>query len=288
MKQYVTVGLAIIAGAALIEVALVPGLAIGGAAMLAPSLLPGLRRRKRKSGTTSRRESTSVTSILSQLPVRLPRSIKLLPKLVLGQTVAKTITFRIIVTSLDFTTNYLVIGELGTAAGLSSFNLVAGPLFYLAHEAAWNYFKPSDTGVDLAALASPAGDAQSAGDTGIKVSRALAKTITYRTIATVVDFTTNYVVVRSIAEATILSASGFILGPFVYFGHEKAWDYFTSRAERAPDCRWRPDSCRLRRDLSLLRRTAAAWPCEMSELDVQQTQNISEREIQPDRAHHHR
>ncbi|MFX9097287.1 hypothetical protein ABTN72_19955, partial [Acinetobacter baumannii] len=53
--------------------------------------------------------------------------------------------------------------------------------------------------------------------------------------ATVVDFTTNYVVVRNITEATILSASGFILGPFVYFGHEKAWDYFTSRAERAID-----------------------------------------------------
>ena len=69
----------------------------------------------------------------------------------------------------------------------------------------------------------------------VTISRALAKTITYRTIATVVDFTTNYVVVRNITEATILSASGFILGPFVYFGHEKAWDYFTSRAERAID-----------------------------------------------------
>ncbi|KJC58861.1 hypothetical protein UP10_21405 [Bradyrhizobium sp. LTSPM299] len=235
MKQYVTVGLTIIAGAALIEVALIPGLIIGGAAMLAPSFLPGLRRRKRESGTTSRQDSTPATSFLSQLPVRLPRSIKLsrtlLPKLVLGQTVAKTITFRVIVTSLDFTTNYLVIGELGAAAGLSSFNLVAGPLFYLAHEAAWNYLKPSDTEVDLAALAPHAGNARSAGDTGIMISRALAKTITYRAIATVVDFTTNYVVVRSITEATILSASGFILGPFVYFGHEKTWDYFTSRAD---------------------------------------------------------
>jgi uncharacterized membrane protein len=154
---------------------------------------------------------------------------------VLGQTVAKTITFRIIVTSLDFTTNYLVIGELGTAAGLSSFNLVAGPLFYLVHEAAWNYFKASDAEVELAALAPPAATAQSAGNTGIKISRALAKTITYRAIATVVDFTTNYVVVRNVTEATILSASGFILGPFVYFGHEKAWEYFTSRAEQAPD-----------------------------------------------------
>ncbi|KWV46877.1 hypothetical protein AS156_20860 [Bradyrhizobium macuxiense] len=233
MKQYVTVGLAVIAGAALIEVALVPGVLIGGAAMLAPSYLPGLRRRKRKSRRTTRQTSAPAASFLSQLPVRLPRT--LLPKLALGQTVAKTITFRVIVTSLDFTTNYLVIGELGTAAELSSFNLVAGPLFYLAHEAAWNYFRSSDTDVELPTVALPVGDAQSTGGTGVTISRALAKTITYRTIATVVDFTTNYVVVQSLAEAAILSASGFILGPFVYFGHEKAWEYFTSRGDHTTE-----------------------------------------------------
>jgi uncharacterized membrane protein len=68
------------------------------------------------------------------------------------------------------------------------------------------------------------------------ISPALAKTITYRTIATVVDFTTNYVVVGSVAEATILSATGFFLGPFVYFGHEKAWEYLAgdSAAKSAP------------------------------------------------------
>jgi uncharacterized membrane protein len=67
------------------------------------------------------------------------------------------------------------------------------------------------------------------------VGRALAKTITYRTLATIVDFTTNYVVVGDVVSAVILSSSGFILGPFVYFGHEKAWDYFTSQSERLVD-----------------------------------------------------
>jgi len=28
-----------------------------------------------------------------------------------------------------------------------------------------------------------------------------------------------------VAEATILSATGFFLGPSDYFGHEKAWEY---------------------------------------------------------------
>jgi uncharacterized membrane protein len=42
------------------------------------------------------------------------------------------------------------------------------------------------------------------------------------------DFATNYVVVRDVGSALILSASGFILGPFVYYGHEKAWEYFST------------------------------------------------------------
>jgi uncharacterized membrane protein len=49
------------------------------------------------------------------------------------------------------------------------------------------------------------------------------------TIATVVDFTTNYVAVGDVASVAGLSAFGFFLGPFVYFDHEKAWDYFGSR-----------------------------------------------------------
>jgi uncharacterized membrane protein len=125
------------------------------------------------------------------------------------------------VTTLDFTTNYIVIGELATAAGLSTFNVIAGPLFYFGHEAAWNYLRPSETSVTLHLPTSN----QNSDATGLTISPALAKTITYRTIATIVDFTTNYVVVGTIAEATILSATGFFLGPFVYFGHEKAWEY---------------------------------------------------------------
>ena len=63
-------------------------------------------------------------------------------------------------------------------------------------------------------------------------SRALAKTITYRTIASAVDFTINYVVVGDVAAALALSATGLILGPFVYFGHEKAWEYLPLIARR--------------------------------------------------------
>lgn len=151
-----------------------------------------------------------------------------MPQLRLGQAIAKTITFRIIVTTLDFTTNYVVIGELATAAGLSSFNLIAGPLFYLGHEAVWSYFGPSEVAIKLPALDPSDATAGRAGWGALKISRAMAKTITYRAIASAVDFTVNYVVVGDVAAAFALSATGLILGPFVYFEHEKAWEYFSS------------------------------------------------------------
>jgi uncharacterized membrane protein len=47
------------------------------------------------------------------------------------------------------------------------------------------------------------------------------------------DFATNYIVVRDLGQALILSSSGLILGPFVYYGHEKAWDYFSKPKARA-------------------------------------------------------
>ena len=234
IKRSVTLGLSLLAGAALVETALVPGLVIGGAAaLLAPSVLPALRRRLRplfgadaRASADRQRNATHTVAQAVQDSAAPPAA----PTFAVKQAIAKTITFRIIVTTLDFTSNYVVIGELATAAGLSSFNLIAGPLFYFGHEAAWNYLRPSSGGVDLAALARGAA-AEASGR--FTVSRALAKTITFRTIATVVDFTANYVVVRDLATAAGLSAFGFVLGPFVYLGHEKAWDYFTTR--RVPD-----------------------------------------------------
>ena len=229
-----TVGLTVLAGAALLETALIPGILIGGVAVLAPrylpkGALPSLRRRvETLAGKTIQQRTAPGASRREQPQTGAPQSM--LPKFAIGQAVAKTITFRIIVTTLDFSTNYLVIGEVATAAGLSTYNLIAGPLFYLTHEAAWNYLGPADDAVGVPALtkASTQADAERGSLGGFTISRALAKTITFRVIASTMDFATNYFVVRDVGSALILSASGFILGPFVYFGHEKAWDYFST------------------------------------------------------------
>ncbi len=227
MKPTMTLGLTVLAGVALFEVALIPGIVIGGAAVLAPKYLPKLGRRLRpvvNSAINRRSAPAAPTPAAADKMATVPAALGI------KQAIAKTITFRIIVTTLDFTTNYVVIGEFATAAGLSTFNLVTGPLFYLAHETAWNYFGPDAEGdVDLATLLPGQRTGQTPARGGLRISRALAKTVTFRTIATVIDFTVNYVVVRDVATAAGLSAFAFVVGPFVYLGHEKAWDYFTSR-----------------------------------------------------------
>src|SRR3984885_2850336 len=224
MTTVATVGV-IAAGVALLEVALIPGMIIGGAAVLAPRLfpkslskslpdfLPGLRRRIKplldfSPPIASKASLPGLPAVSAPLPVQF--TIK--------QAIAKTITYRLIVTTLDFTVNYIVIGEVATAAGLSAFALVVGPLFYFAHEAAWNRFGDADKRVDLTALLPlwPGEKMPSGEREGFTISRALAKTITFRTIATTMDFTTNFVVVGDL-------------------GHEIVWDYYGSPGARAPE-----------------------------------------------------
>ena len=128
MKQYVAVGLAVLAGAAVVEAALIPGLVIGGAAMLAPKVLPTLRRRVAPlmHGAATSKPPTQRAATRSNGEPQ-PSVSSLLPALGIKQAIAKTVTFRVIVTALDFTSNYIVIGELNAAAGLSTFALVVGP-----------------------------------------------------------------------------------------------------------------------------------------------------------------
>ena len=130
-----------------------------------------------------------------------------------------------------------MLGEAATAAGLSAFALVAGPIFYLVHETAWNYFGTEGPAVEVPAVwpLRPNAKTPPADRRGFTISRALAKTITFRTLATTMDFTTIYVVVGDLATAVGLSAFGFVVGPFVYYGHEWAWDHYGPPAKNSPD-----------------------------------------------------
>jgi uncharacterized membrane protein len=205
------------AGAAAMEAALVPGVLIGGAAWLAPKAMARLRGGKRKTGAALRMAA----------PEKEPAAERRQGSsgwkgLQLTTSAAKTVTFRVISSGLDFGWNYLLLGEVATAASLSGFSLVAAPTFYFLHETLWSRAWPS-----AAAGARGQGHFRISSDIGgVKVSKAMAKTVTFRLFATVSEFSVNYFVVRDLLLATKLSAFSIVAGPFVYLAHERAWERF--------------------------------------------------------------
>ncbi len=67
---------------------------------------------------------------------------------------------------------------------------------------------------------------------GWRLSRAVWKTISFRVIGTSIDFTTNLIAIGDLATAAALSSLPIIIGPWIYLGHELAWERFGTPAER--------------------------------------------------------
>ena len=227
MAATATLG-AVGAGVAVLEAAAL-FLALGGVVVLAPRLWRGVRGRRKPAALA--------------LPPPAPSSnggtrLISLPGFKIKQAAAKTLTYRVIVTACDLGWNYAILGEIAAAARLSAVSLAGGPVFYFLHEAAWNQFGPLGGKTTIVSVPLPAvgwrSGAPQAEQNAIAVQRSVAKTVTFRAFATVMEFTTNYVVVQDAATAVALSAFGFVLGPFIYLGHEKAWEIADAPKSPAP------------------------------------------------------
>src|ERR1700735_1528147 len=100
LKQYVAMGRGVMAGAVLLEAALVPGLVIGGAAVLAPKVLPALRRRMQSARDGMDRRRAASAAPQPKQADDVDEAAGVLARFGIGRAVAKTITFRVIVTTL--------------------------------------------------------------------------------------------------------------------------------------------------------------------------------------------
>jgi uncharacterized membrane protein len=234
---------AVAAGAAIVEAALIPGLLIGGAAVLAPRLLPrdmlsGFGDRLRRIAPSPVPVRSAPTAHSAEAPASGEPA-----RFDTRRAVVKTFTYRVIVTTVDFGANYFVLGELATAAGLSSLSLVAGPIAYFAHEAAWHYYGPASARhpnpLEAAVHVPIPGAAEGEENkwtrfASVKVSRAFAKTVTYEGVTAVSEFGANYLFVRDLAAAAGLTAFSIVIAPLVYYVHEKGWDYYDATKARSP------------------------------------------------------
>jgi uncharacterized membrane protein len=226
MKSSTIAGLGLLAGAVLVETALAPGLLIGAALVLVPkTLIGGSRARLRRTQTSAKamRPSKRTVAMPGPSAAAAPRATP--AGYEVKKAVFKTITFRMVATSFDFAANMAVIGNFTTAAGLSAFGLVGAPLFYFCHEVFWNRVAPDGTNVDVATIWRG-----NVGERGLTINRTLAKTITYEVVTTVVDFSANYIATGDVVASAGLTAFAVVITPFLYYGHEKLWDYSGANA----------------------------------------------------------
>ncbi len=182
-----------------------------------------------------RRRFVSVT--LRDNPV-VPAVLGLPGRLKVTQSALKTVTYKAASTAAGFVTTYVIVQSATTAAALSGIWLVAGPGLYFAHESAWNYFGTADQdsqGHRPARVTVPLpGLVRRRMGADLTVSRAAAKTLVWRGIATAADFSLVCALLGNPATAAAVSFGGLVVGSFVYFGHEQAWDFYNAaRADGA-------------------------------------------------------
>jgi uncharacterized membrane protein len=230
----VTLGV-VAAGVAIFEAALIPGLLIGGAAVLVPRLLPRdmLRRVRAPRIASSPMPAPSAPKAhFAQAAAPDERA-----SFDTWRAVVKTFTYRVIVTTVDFGANYFVLGELAAAASLSGLSLVAGPIAYFTHEAIWHHYGPASVRQSVHVPIPGVTAGETNGQTrfaNIEVSRAFAKTVTYEVVTGVSEFGANYFFIRDLAAAAGLTAFSIVIAPFVYYLHEKGWDYYEANEARSP------------------------------------------------------
>ena len=68
----------------------------------------------------------------------------------------------------------------------------------------------------------------------VKVSRALAKTVTYEGVTAVSEFGAYYLFVRDFAAAAGMTVFSTVVTPLLYYVHEKAWDCYNATKAGSP------------------------------------------------------
>jgi uncharacterized membrane protein len=162
--------------------------------------------------------------------VTAPAGDALLPRLQVPQTALKTVLFHTVATTVTLGVGYVFVQKAALAATLAGIWFVAGPAIYFGHESGWNYFTGPVGGIG--GTGAPTVTLRLGPHRRVKLSRAVAKTATWRSITAVTDFTTSFLVTGNPVVAAGYTAASAVVGTGLYYGYEQLWQaYAVSRPE---------------------------------------------------------
>jgi uncharacterized membrane protein len=127
------------------------------------------------------------------------------------RTLAKTLSWRIILTVSHFINGFIVTGSLASAAAIAGLSAVINSVLYWAHERIWNWAqwnrKPKDGLMFL--------DGQ---------PRTISKIISWRAVITGSNFVVPWILTGSLGQAAAFMSIAIVVNIAIFYFHERVWN----------------------------------------------------------------
>lgn len=127
------------------------------------------------------------------------------------RTLAKTLSWRIILTVSHFVNGFIVTGSIASAAAIAGLSAIINSVLYWAHERIWNWAqwnrKPKDGLMFL--------DGQ---------PRTISKIITWRAVITGSNFVVPWILTGSLGQAAAFMSIAIVVNIAIFYFHERAWN----------------------------------------------------------------
>lgn len=127
------------------------------------------------------------------------------------RTLAKTLSWRLILTVSHFVNGFIVTGSMASAAAIAGISAILNSALYWLHERAWNWAqwnrKPTDGIMFL--------DGQ---------PRTISKIITWRAVITGSNFVVPWILTGSLGQAAAFMSIAIVVNIAIFYFHERAWN----------------------------------------------------------------
>lgn len=127
------------------------------------------------------------------------------------RSLAKTLSWRVILTMSHFINGFIVTGSIASAAAIAGLSAVINSVLYWAHERCWNYAQWNRQGKDGLMFV----DGQ---------PRTISKIITWRAVITGSNFVIPWFLTGSLGQAAAFMTIAIVVNIAIFYFHERIWN----------------------------------------------------------------